>query len=397
MIKELLTPDVRFGTSFLDVSKSDIAVRGEVLMDKTTGEIFIKRVIDGKVISFTQQDTNMLDMMNKLNVLLQNNTLFRAPIFTSGLFVDAVFKINDIMGGDTNILLEDIEFRRAINPDNNIILDIDCDTNGFFYEPLTRENDRNIVSYLNIQYNLRETSGHLVRPDVYQKIEGWENNNMLLTYEITTEGLDINGNVVNPIVLTETVAVRINDYGSVIFPENYKAGMDTVTKITVRIVSFRFPKLQAAYSVFMEDPDQIPFSNLIEPDYAAFIRNFHVMYFIEDDKNVPSGDTVYINQLIDLRFLNDFLNKVQKVNSSNGMILSEQRPADTKWTIDNAWAEAINDLQGAEVVNKLNSPTNVYDLEKYLYTLLPFITRFTFDPNDEIGMLIEVIPEEEVL
>ena len=90
-IKELLTPDVRFGTSFLDVSKSDIAVRGEVLMDKTTGEIFIKRVIDGKVISFAQQDTNMLDTINKLNILMQNNSLFKVPIFSTGLFVDSVF------------------------------------------------------------------------------------------------------------------------------------------------------------------------------------------------------------------------------------------------------------------------------------------------------------------
>lgn len=392
-IKELLTPDVRFGTSFLDVSKADIAVRGEVLMDKTTGEIFIKRVIDGKVISFAQQDTNMFDTMNKLNVLMQNNTLFRVPIFSTGLFVDAVFKVDGIMGTDTNILLEDIEFRRAINPENNILLDIDCDTNGFFYEPLTRENDRNIVSYLNLQYNFRETNELVTRPEIYKDLNGWENNNMLLTYEITAEGLDVEGNEINPVVTEATVPVRINDYGSVIFPDHYKNGITTVTRVTVRIIAFRFPKLQYMFTEFMNDPLQRPFSTLIEPDYAAFIRNFHVMYFIENEECVPSGDNVYINQLIDLRFLDEFLNKVQKVNSSRGMILSSQRPAETQWVIDNGWAEAINELDGAAVVNKLKSPTNIHDLEKYLYTVLPFATRFTFNPNDVTGLLIEKIME----
>ena len=393
MSNNLLTPDIRFGTSFLDVSKSKLAVRGEVMMDKVTGEIFIKRVLDGKVISFSQQDTSMQDGISKLNVLLQNTPLFRIPILNTGLFVDASFNINGIMDETTNILLEDIDLPLAISKDRNIILDIDKDTNGFFFEALTRENDRNIVSYLNLQYNLREGSNGFIKPEEYKNVDNWENGNVLVSYEVTTEGRDESGAFVNPITATDTISVRLNDYSAVIFPDNYKNGIAVVTKITVRIKSFRFPKLQDSFTYFMRDPEQEPFSKIIEPDYLATIKSFHVMYFLEDENNVPSGNNVYINQMIDLRFLEDFLSKVQKASTSSGVILSTERPSDSKWTVNNAWAESTREVGGAMMSNPLDSPTNFYELEKYLYTLVPFITKFTYDRNDLNGIYVKILEE----
>ena len=47
-------PDMRFATTFLSNKYRDYAVKGESLMDKATGEIFTKRPLDGRVVSFFQ-------------------------------------------------------------------------------------------------------------------------------------------------------------------------------------------------------------------------------------------------------------------------------------------------------------------------------------------------------
>ena len=47
-------PNSRFATTMLSTEYRDYAVRGEEIVDKATGELFIKRPVDGKIISFHQ-------------------------------------------------------------------------------------------------------------------------------------------------------------------------------------------------------------------------------------------------------------------------------------------------------------------------------------------------------
>lgn len=55
MPKETLTPDVRVASSFLDEKYDDKAVRGEVVMDKIDAELFIKRPLDNRLVSFMRR------------------------------------------------------------------------------------------------------------------------------------------------------------------------------------------------------------------------------------------------------------------------------------------------------------------------------------------------------
>ena len=72
-------PDMRFATTFLSNKYRDYAVKGESLMDKATGEIFTKRPLDGRVVSFFQNKKYIHDLMLELRVLLNNNGSFRYP------------------------------------------------------------------------------------------------------------------------------------------------------------------------------------------------------------------------------------------------------------------------------------------------------------------------------
>ena len=104
-------PNMRFATTFISNKYRDYAVKGEVLMDKATGEIFTKRPEDGRVVSFFQNKKYMHDLMLELRVLLNNNARFTYPSITDvdSFFLSTDYDIMSIYGEkDTNIATTDM-------------------------------------------------------------------------------------------------------------------------------------------------------------------------------------------------------------------------------------------------------------------------------------------------
>ena len=97
-------PDVRFGAGFLDKKYQQFAELGEVLMDKITGEMFMKRKADGKIISFIQNKDYLHDIMIEMRILMKNYTDFTYPLSDSSWFSSSEFNISDILGTTTNVL-----------------------------------------------------------------------------------------------------------------------------------------------------------------------------------------------------------------------------------------------------------------------------------------------------
>ena len=58
-------PDMRFASGFLSHEYRDYAVKGESMVDKSSGELFIKRPTDGRVVSFFQ-NKKYLDEFTRL-------------------------------------------------------------------------------------------------------------------------------------------------------------------------------------------------------------------------------------------------------------------------------------------------------------------------------------------
>ena len=77
----LSEPDTRFATSMLSTKYRKHAVPGEVLMDKTSGEIFIKRPSDEKIVSFFQNKQLYYDLLMELRMNLVNNSnVIKTPL-----------------------------------------------------------------------------------------------------------------------------------------------------------------------------------------------------------------------------------------------------------------------------------------------------------------------------
>ena len=79
-------PDIRFATTFISHEYRDFAVDGEAIMDKMTGELFIKRPEDGRVLSFEQNKKYAYDQMLELKILLTNDEDFTYPKYVTDAY-----------------------------------------------------------------------------------------------------------------------------------------------------------------------------------------------------------------------------------------------------------------------------------------------------------------------
>ena len=67
------TPNLRFGASFLNTKYRDRAVGDEALMDKSTGEIALKRKSDGQFIYFNREEINIENWLLYMRSVYESN------------------------------------------------------------------------------------------------------------------------------------------------------------------------------------------------------------------------------------------------------------------------------------------------------------------------------------
>ena len=217
--KETLTPDVRFGASFLDEAYRDKAVRGEVLIDKVDAELFLKRPLDGRLISFMRRYTDIYDTIEELNIQIQNHPEFVYP-YTNSFFLSMLYDVRGVYGEDVNILLNDLKFTNVQNNDRKMEFQIAPESNGFFVKAKTRTNDRKSVSFLNFMYNKYEDQKLITRPAEYDSIDYWDNGGVILSYEVTTKGTTESGDE-SSVVTSGSTGIRLNENSVIILPNKY--------------------------------------------------------------------------------------------------------------------------------------------------------------------------------
>lgn len=390
--KETLKPDVRYGQTFLDEQYDLKAVRGEVLIDKIDAELFLKRPSDKKIISFMRRNTYIYETINELNVQLQNSIRFTYPEEDS-MYLSMLFHMRYIQErNEANLFERDIIFpKNDMNPNREIKFYVSPRSNGFFVRAKTRDNDRKSTSFLNFEYNRLEEEGIVRRPILYDGLKYWRNGSAIMEYTVTTEGLSTETGQPDYVTATETVSIRLNEHTLIEFPERYNLNLAEITRCTVKINSLKFPKLQEAYQYYTglpKDPSY-PFHHLIEVDYCAYLKDVEIWSFVDEKTDIPAtNENMFLNQIIDSSYLTEFMQKLKHVGDGNGVIPSVTRPSAAFWSANNAWAEIIREVKFGNAQTWMQSETSIGELEKYLYYFRYINTEFTFDNDNEAGLLI---------
>ena len=366
-------PNMRFATTFISNKYRDYAVKGEVLMDKATGEIFTKRPEDGRVVSFFQNKKYMHDLMLELRVLLNNNARFTYPSITDvdSFFLSTDYDIMSIYGEkDTNIATTDMTIPNIADiPVSNLRFNISKKCNGFFCRLTSRDSDKAVIEWITNQYNavLKNYDG-TVEAFIYEKnkfnaIEKWEDSNATIEYRLTI----VKNGEERTFPLVDYV--RINEESCVLFPDSitdaYLADADsvyvTINKITYDKIKFMI-KYRASFSVSFIDG----VNKFICPDNLISVRYCNICSFVDKSTDINLLGNEFIIAMLDTAYVRRYMMKMGKLNNDANIILSKDRPSDDTWVTNGIWAEkARNVYQGGKEVN-YDCEVDISTLEMYL-------------------------------
>lgn len=364
-------PDMRFATTFISNKYRDYAVKGEVLMDKATGEIFTKRPEDGRVVSFFQNKKYMTQLMVDLRILLNNNSTFAYPPMeaASSCYLSTDYDMMSLYENkDLNIITDDQIIPNTEDDRTKIEFNLSTKTNGFFCRLTSRDADKAAIEWVTSQYNTicKNYTGNIVdfldEKAKFNSIEKWEDSNATIEYEILIKN---NGETT---VYKVTDYVRINEETCILFPAIVHDDIhDTTESITIRILSFTYDKIHFMFShaSTLGDTFTDGVSKFLYPDNNLFIRYCNICSFVDNSEDIKLLGNEFIIALMDVPFVRRYMMKMN-ANTDTNIILSPTRPTDDVWSVNGIWAEQIRDVfKGGYTIN-LECEVNLRQLEMYL-------------------------------
>lgn len=407
------TSDVRFGTTFLDVDYKDKSVKGEILSDKMDGELYIRRPIDGKIVSFSQKASNPYEMMKDFNIQFLTANGFNYPTRNS-YFAGVKFNINELSELDANKLRADILTENSILPgrssiDDEFTFTVSDVTNGFFFKPILRYGDRNVVGFLSGEFRNQEDYGALDDSfrawldnselygasaiyDVWKNTNDWDISNAVMMYTIKITGTNTAGKTMEKSI-PDISMIRLNEHTFIKFPVSYRLNMVTIDKITVTINKLMYPKLQySAQRYRTANNGYMPYmKKLMEPDYQVNLKEAEVFYFVDRVDQLPNEIHATIHHFVDYAFMLEAIQKIN-VNRTRAFISQPQEVVDGEWEIDSVWNEELRRVNGLNKVYILpDSGTTIQDIEKSIYYTCSIEIEFTTMKTTKNGIYVETL------
>jgi len=371
-------PDIRFATTFLSHEYRDYSVEGEALMDKMTGELFIKRPVDGRVLSFEQNKKYAYDQVLELRILLTNNEDFTYPgKNNNAYYVSTNYDLvtinkdvpNDILvSNNTEIASEGAS---GVDLRNTLSFNISGECNGFFITPTTRDADKTIVRILSNLYDEYicnyDGSDPAIKAEQrkFQTIEKWKDSDIILSYKIS---ITLDGSTTT---YDATDYIRFNEGCCVLFPKNiterYPYGYDSAKVIITKLDYYKMHFVQTLSSdITGLDDDTTVLESVSEylcPDGKVYCQWANIVSFVDTYKDLRLlGNEVTVG-FLDIPYIRRYMTKMAKLKRASEFIQSSARPNDEEWGANAVWAEMVRTigLKG-EVVNH-NSESDLKELE----------------------------------
>lgn len=367
-------PDMRFGTTFISNKYRDYAVKGEVLMDKATGEIFTKRPEDGRVVSFFQNKKYMHELMLELRVLLNNNSNFRYPgeDDVEALYLSTDYDLMTIYDDkEHNIMTEDtIIPNSSVTSFHKLSFNISNKSNGFFCRMTSRDSDKAVIEWVTSQYNtlFKNYTGtdpvFLAEHDKFNGIEKWEDSNASINYTLelsydngTTQSYDF------------TDYVRINEQASVLFPNSI--GENTIgsaNKVTVTINSITYDKIHfmIKYKASLDPSFNDGLMKFMYPDGNIYIRYCNICSFVDESTDIDLHGNEFIVAMMEVSYVRRYMLKMSRLMVEPNFIFSSSRPSNDIWGANGIWAEHVRDAFGGGYEINMECETNLKKLADYL-------------------------------
>ena len=383
-------PNVRYANTFLSDKYRDYAVNGEGLMDKVSGEYFIKRVTDGRVVSFNQNKRYIHDTVLELKIALANYNSFIYPYDSeTAVYLSQNYDLAAI-NSDLSRKALTADFIANISNDfseitnKSMIFSLSPHTNGFFCKPMSRDCDKALIEYFSMFYNdlfenyTGENTTFLEEAKKFKDDPTWKYNDTRLVYSIKVErnerenfaGLNKVYYYQQSVKLNEEVCILLDTDKILIDFENI------IDKITVQISSLDYYKMHfinehiSEIKTYIGEEKSLEYDNniskYISVDNAVQVNTLNIMYFANSISEVILCGNEFILALLGMMEISRYLDKLKSFNQGNPFILTESRPSDYEWGNSCIWAEHLEDVEKGNVsIQKENAETNILLLQQY--------------------------------
>ena len=365
----IVKPDMRFANTFLSTKYRDYSVPGEALMDKVSGELFMKRPIDGRVISFYQNKKMLHDLTLELRVLLTNNESIYYPFENeNAFFVSTNYDLVTINNENIyNLITDDIVISDTGDSMNTLSFNLSSDSNGFFCRPTTRDCDKPLVEFLVNKYNTffknydGDNETFIAEKQKFEDINLWEDSSCELVF---TASKYKNDNKTDQISIS--YPVRVNESSGVKLPYSFTGNRD-YDYIKIQITNIKFYKVH-----FMIDNKDLFDSDFIT-NYNKFLFNdeaiepaeLNVMHFVDDLNQITLLGNEFLVALLDIPYINRYMAKMSKLKAASQFLTTIDQPNDTEWTANTCWAERIRDVLPEGETIDTPARNSFEDIESY--------------------------------
>ena len=369
-------PDMRFATTFISNDLRDYSVNGEAIMDKSSGELYIKRPHDGRVVSFFQNKKYMDELMLELRVLLNNNADFTIPSeeVTTGYMTSTNYDLVAINNEKTKNALE---FDTIIPNDNgtqsyhHLKFRMSSESNGFFTRITTRDCDKAVVNFLENEYNtrLKEYSGTdsiiLAEKTKLLNSSSWQQSNATIYYDLRLQLKD--GRSVDFYNLSGNV--EMNEESSIMIPSNAKSSYEDVIdfmEVTIQKLTFDKIHFMLKYMNVFGTDLKSEYERFLYADKKVEVNFLNVITFVDKSTDIILNGNEFIVAMMDLPQCYRIMNKMAKLKDSASFYLSVPRPNSTIWNTYGVWAENIRTVEEHSVVTENKTLLSFDELEEFL-------------------------------
>ena len=392
----VVKPDMRFANTFLDAKYRDYSVPGEALMDKVSGELFMKRPIDGRVISFFQNKKMIHDITLELRVMMVNNENFRYPENDeNAFFVSTNYDLLTINNEQPiNLISNNIDIPTASEQTdsiNTLNFNISSYANGFFCRLSTRDCDKPIVEFLVNKYNSLfknydgENLEYIEQHNYFENNQLWEDSSCVISYTATKYK---NGNPIESSYLS--CPIRLNENSCVLLPDSFFSDDDPeiidYDYINIEISNFTFEKIQFMINHKEELNEQNFINNynkIIFEDNFIKPAELNIMHFVNNVNHINLLGNEFLLALLDIPYINRYMAKMSKLKEASQFLTTIREPSVIDWDANTCWAERIRDVYEHGQSEKTTAKNSFEDVCEY----------FTTDSTSIISGNIVVEPE----
>lgn len=398
-------PNIRYANGFLNLKYKDKAVTDESMQDKTSGELFYKRKTDNKIISFSRDNKDVADTLERVKSLIDTNIYFKRPTKynASTYYNDSYFMslnydvINCELADETkNTLLTNVMY--VDNTTEKTYMSLE--TNGFFIGLYTSPRNKSSIDYLTglydnyiKNYNTNESLNSLKSK---YSIENYDMSNVTIEYTCTIWNGDK-----SVISYSNAGYGRLNEISYIPILTDITSH-ESATHITLEINRIYSEKLWYAYKNLLTQSEYNLLNSLM--DINDFGINYGTISLFTCTSEAPSsGYTLPVNNIISnvnlfmpLNVFDQWVKQIGNIGSNSGILVSIDQPNEDEWSKITIWAEKIRIVYAKSEVEDTGATTSFDELNKFFGASDIIIAPLTLD-NTEYGYYVDLLNESSII